>query len=309
MSHGFESFSVLPMLNVYSPVMRCGKSRLLDLIGALVPRPLAASNLTHAVVFRTIDRYRPTLLMDEVETYLQGDEAMRGVLNGGHAKGSAVVVRLIGNDYEPRCFSTYCPKVVAGIGRRAPTLEDRSISIELRRRAPGEKIEPLRLDQLHRLEPLRRRAARWADDHRDELALLDPEMLDLGGDRAHDNWRPLFAVAALAGGHWPEAVRKAALLLSRRPGVEEHAVTLLGDLRDLFMLAGVDRLASEDAVRGLSILEERPWSEWRAGQPLTPAQLATLLRPFAIRPQTLKLGARHTLKGYHIHQFDDAFSR
>ncbi len=309
MSHCFEAFSVLPMLNVYSPVMRCGKSRLLELIGALAPRPLIASNLTHAVLFRTIDGYSPTVLMDEVETYLHGNEAMRGVLNGGHTKASAVVVRLFGKDYEPRCFNTYCPKVIAGIGRRAPTLEDRSISIELRRRAPGERIEPLRLDKLHRLEPLRRRAARWANDHRDELALLDPEMPDLVSDRARDNWRPLLAIATLAGGRWPAAAQQAALLLNGRPDVEEDAITLLADLRELFALAGVDRLPSDDALRGLAALEERPWSEWRAGQPLSPAQLAALLRPFGIRPQSINLGAKRTLKGYHRHQFDDAFSR
>jgi putative DNA primase/helicase len=309
MSHCFEIFPVLPMLNVCSPTMRCGKSRLLELLAALVRRPLVASNLTHAVIFRTIDKFHPTLLLDEVETYLHGNEDMRGVLNGSHARASAVVVRLVGDAHEPRLFATFCPKVVAGIGRRAPTIEDRAIAIELRRRAPRETVEPLRLDRIDRLGPLCRRAARWAADHQDDVARVDPEMPALSSDRALDNWRPLLAIATVIGGQWPARARQAALLLSGKAEVEETAITLLGDLRDLFARAAVDRLASEDVVRGLTALEERPWSEWRQGRPLSPAQLATLLRPFAIRPQTLKLGAKHTLKGYHLHQFDDAFAR
>ncbi|MBV8092554.1 MAG: DUF3631 domain-containing protein [Acetobacteraceae bacterium] len=30
-------------------------------------------------------------------------------------------------------------------------------------------------------------------------------------DRAQDNWEPLFAVASLAGGHWPARVDAAAI--------------------------------------------------------------------------------------------------
>ena len=33
-------------------------------------------------------------------------------------------------------------------------------------------------------------------------------------DRAADNWRPLLAIADLAGGEWPQLAREAALILS-----------------------------------------------------------------------------------------------
>ncbi len=58
-------------------------------------------------------------------------------------------------------------------------------------------------------------------------------------DRARDAWEPLIAIADIAGGHWPERARKAAVTLA---GVHEaEAVdgdvrqTLLSDIRDLFV--------------------------------------------------------------------------
>src|SRR5262249_21952069 len=69
------------------------------------------------------------------------------------------------------------------------------------------------------LAALRSQAARWAADNFDKLAEPDPKMPDLN-DRAADNWRPLLAIADLAGGTWPEEGRRAACLLS---GEEQDA--------------------------------------------------------------------------------------
>lgn len=69
-AHAHDAFSVSPVLAITSPVMRCGKSTLLDLLSQLVPRPLTASNLTEATLFRSIEKFRPTLLIDEGDTFL-----------------------------------------------------------------------------------------------------------------------------------------------------------------------------------------------------------------------------------------------
>ncbi len=89
------------------------------------------------------------------------------------------------------------PKVIAGIGGLAETLEDRSIIIQAQRVAPGERVERLRLGRLGELEPLRQKCRRWADDHGDALSEADPAVPDLMSDRAADNWRPLLAIAEL----------------------------------------------------------------------------------------------------------------
>ena len=53
-------------------------------------------------------------------------------------------------------------------------------------------------------------------------------------DRAADNWRPLFAIADLAGGNWPTLARQVAVRLSEG-GAEQDAsvrVQLLMDIKD-----------------------------------------------------------------------------
>jgi len=58
-----EAAFVSPLLGITSPERRCGKSTLQSLLTALVRRPLPASNISPAAVFRSIERWRPTLLI------------------------------------------------------------------------------------------------------------------------------------------------------------------------------------------------------------------------------------------------------
>ncbi len=110
-----------PFLAITSPVKRCGKTLLLIVLGAIVPRRLFASNVTPAVLFRTIEKYRPTLLIDEADMFIRENDELRGVLNSGHTRTTAIVIRAVGDDHDPRAFSTWCPKAVALIGRLPDT--------------------------------------------------------------------------------------------------------------------------------------------------------------------------------------------
>jgi hypothetical protein len=73
-------------------------------------------------------------------------------------------LRTVGDDYEPSRFSTWAAKAVAMIGRLPDTLADRSIVVPMRRRAPAEHVERLRLDRPGDFGDLTRRAARWVAD-------------------------------------------------------------------------------------------------------------------------------------------------
>lgn len=309
-AHCFDAFGVTPRLALCSPEKRCGKTLTLSVLGALVPRALPASNLTPAVVFRAIEKFKPTLLVDEADTFLAGSEELRGVLNSGHTRVMAFVIRTVGDDHDAAMFSTWAPVAVALIGRLPATLEDRSVIINMRRRLPGEAVERLRLDRIAELEPLRRRAARWAADHMAELGSMDPDMPDLGSDRAVDNWRPLLAIADVAGCEWPALARQAARTLQGAAGSDDGSVAalLLSDLRDLFAEQGSDRLASESIVAALGAMEDRPWPEWRDGRPITTRQVARLLKPFGVHPLKYRVGAE-TARGYRREDLSDAFSR
>ncbi len=110
-AHADDCFHINPRLTLLSPERRCGKTTLLSLIAKLVPRALPTSNVTSSVIFRTIEAAHPTLLIDEVDSFTDAHEELRGILNSGHRRDTAQVIRNVGEDHEPRCFSTWCPMV------------------------------------------------------------------------------------------------------------------------------------------------------------------------------------------------------
>ena len=201
----FDRFLVTPRLCVTSPVPECGKSTLLGIVGRLVPRALSTDNVTPAAIFRVVEAHRPTLLVDEADSFLTGqrpNEEMRGILNSGHRAGGAVL-RVVGESLEPRAFATFSPCAIGLIGSLPATLHSRSVLIELKRRLPGEEIAEFRSERAGHLDVLARQAARWTHDHGERIGAADPKMPDGIVNRAADNWRPLLAIATLpaANGH------------------------------------------------------------------------------------------------------------
>lgn len=132
-----DRFEVAPYLAISSATKRCGKTTLFAMIQLVVNKPMLASNTTTAVIFRMIEKWKPTFLLDEAETFIHGKNEMRGILNSGHTKSGAIVMRTVGEDFEPKGFSTWGPKGFALIGRLPSTLEDRSVIVRLRRKLEG----------------------------------------------------------------------------------------------------------------------------------------------------------------------------
>ena len=309
-AHAHDASQISPILAFLSPEKRCGKTTALTLVQALAPRSLPTANITAAALFRVVECLQPTMLIDEADTFLRGNDELRGVLNSGHSRASAYVLRTVGEDHTPYQFRTWAPKAIALIGSLPDTLADRAIVVRLRRKRLDETVERLRMDRLQDLEPLCRQAARWATDNLDALQEAEPDMPAELNDRAADNWRPLLAIADLAGSHWPATARKVAGDISADQLDEDsHRVTLLADVRAIFQDLDVDRLPSTELVDALGKMEERPWMEWRNGKPITVRQLAKLLKPFGVMPGTIRLASGKTPKGYRREALSDAFSR
>lgn len=305
-THVFECFGYSPRLAITSPEKRCGKTTTLDILAELVARPLLTSNATTAAIFRTVELAKPTLLIDEADTFLKDNEKLRGILNAGHRRGGQII-RTVGDDHEPRQFSTWAPAAIAMIGRLPDTLEDRSVSIALRRRKATEKIQQFRSDRTQDLKQLARKIARWCDDNHHALAGHDAATGTLV-NRSADNWRPLFAIADIAGGRWPEHARTVANAAESSKEDQSKRTMMLSDIRDFFAARPeVDRAPSADLAAALGGMENRPWAEWRNGKPITPAALARLLAPFGIAPGTRRDG-EHTFKGYLRADFTEVFA-
>jgi putative DNA primase/helicase len=317
-THVIEAAEHSPRLQIKSPTKRCGKSTLLSVIAPMVAKPINTESITTASLFRLIEKYQPTLLIDEADSFLKRDdgrdnEEMRGILNAGHAR-SGMVIRTVGEDFEPRLFKVFGPVAFAWLVKRnmhvAETLEDRSITIELRRRLPSERITRLRSNRTSHLRDLARRTARWVSDHISSLIAADPDLPEELNDRAMDNWRPLIAIADAMSDDLGQKAREAAIKIAEESigtGEEDASIMALADVAAIFearnaaaQRAGrqqVIQLSSQDLVNDLIALEDHPWANWRRGSPLTKNSLARLLKPFRIHPKQLRFG-NVTMKGY-----------
>lgn len=314
-SYAYDVFYIAPMLALTSAVKRCGKTTTLAIISHLVPKALFSSNVTPSALFRAVELWRPTLLIDEADTFIKNSEELRGIINSGHTRTSAKIIRTEGEgaNREPKCFSTWAPKVYAMIGTPPDTIEDRSIVLKLRRKGPGETVERIRLDRLpQETLNIRRQIERWTADNLEDMRASEPKTPGPSklNDRAADNWRPLLAIADLAGGEWPELARQAAITVSGSSVNDDSSERemLLADIRRVFQARKTDRLFSANVVSALVEMEDRPWPEWKRGLPLSAASLASLLKSFGIHPKKLRQGSE-TKQGYERKAFSDAFSR
>ena len=304
-----------PILAVVSPTKRCGKSTLLSINQACVYRALVCANVTPAVLFRLIEAERPTLLLDEADTWLTDEKSeLRGIVNSGHTKTTAVVARCVGDDNTVAVFSTWAAKMIAMIGKPPDTILDRSIVVSMRRKAKSESVTPLRSRTLElESRPIREQLRRWADDNLVEVADAEPDVPEALNDRQADSWRPLLAIADALGGAWPQMARAAALDLSGRgDDAEDDAlpIQLLSDIHQVFIDAGnPDIIETPTVLAALVEMPERPWAEYRHGKPINAHSLSRLLRGFEIYPAgKVRVGAR-TVRGYRQAAFTDAWKR
>lgn len=306
----FDCFETLPILTLTSPQKRCGKTTALGILTALVHKPIPSSNISGPSMFRAIEKWSPTLVIDEADSFLKNDESLRGIINSGHTKTSAFVIRTVGDDHEPKLFSTWAPKIIAGIGGLAETVMDRSIVVTMKRKGPGQSIQ--KVTNVHRavMAEQTRKLMRWAIDYGERLKRVNPDVPRLGNDRLEDNWFPLLAIADLLGGDWPTLARDAMKSFSDVQEDESNGVILLKDIAGIFEARRVSIISSSSLVDSLVELEDSPWSEWWKGKPITPRQLARLLKPFGVKPDSRRVnGHSGTVKGYRKSDFDDAFLR
>jgi len=304
-AHAHDAFIISPILAITSPTKRSAKTRVLEILSHVVPRPLLASHTTAAALFRAINEYCPTVLIDEADTFVRRSEDLRSLLNSGHTRSLARVLRA------GATYSTWAPKVIASIGLLPDTVQDRAITIRIQRKAPGERVERLCQDELVHMD-LRDRAAQWAAEHLDALSLANPAVPESLGDRQADCWRPLLAIADMLGADCPGRAREAAVMLSKLSDGDDEdlSVHLLVDLARLFGTS--ERMASAAIVKALVAMPERSWSTFAWGKPLTELNMSRLLRPFGVRPQQWGEGPkahRRNVRGYYLADLRPVFAR
>lgn len=305
-----DSVNVAPIAMITAPEKRCGKSQMLSLLGKLVARPLVASNITPAALFRAVEKWHPTLLIDEADTFLKKSDELRGILNAGHTRDSASVIRLVGDTHEPAVFNVWGAKAIAGIGYQADTIMDRSVVLELRRKMQHETVDRLRHTDDQQFNLIKSKLDRFRLDYSDAVAASRPTLPDKLNDRAQDNWEPLLAIAGVAGDGWPELAINAALLISvEKEQTESINTELLADIQEIFAEKNVERLSSKALIQALCEDEDKQWATYNRGFQIKPAQLCKRLKSFGINNSKNIRTDFGVLKGYELVQFKDAFER
>ncbi len=281
----FDAFEHAPYLAIVSPTPECGKTTLLIILKLLTCRSMLASNISPAGIYRFVDEHSPTLLIDEGRTFLNNDDPIIGILNSGHSKESAAVIRMDGESKNMKAveFSTWGPKCIATIGKLNVQLESRSIKVTLQRKARDERTEKFRRRQYDaELAIIRRRALRWANGNMPALERSEPDIPEEIYGRGEDVWTPLFALADLAGADWPKLAREAAIALLKKTDSKDRNVQLLEHIRDVYAEHNMERLTPTELVRDLLNLEESPWLEFKRGKALNTTSLARELKEFEI---------------------------
>jgi hypothetical protein len=314
-TYAFDAAETTPYIHITAPERACGKSRLMETLEALAAAPVRSGGMTAAALVRTIEAKKPTIFLDEMDAQLGGDkeyaEAIRGVLNEGFRKGG-VFYKCVGKDFDLKDFHVYCPKCFAGIGQLPDTVSSRSIVIEMRRKCPGEIVEPFRQRAVKiAAAPIKANLEAWsARRAADLLQTIEPVPLTSLSDRQNDIAEPLLGIAQLAGARWLQRLTDALRTVFKASSVEDgsNGVTLLADIRAVFDERKIDAVPSKVLADSLCGVEGRPWADWNHGHGLTANNLARQLKKYSIYPQTIRLGDE-TPKGYRRGDFEDLWTR
>jgi len=206
-TYTYQHFPYCGYLALRSATPRCGKSRLLQLIGLLAkgtPTPITFP--TPAVLFR---RQQDVVLLDEVDALGNRDKKMHGdllnILNVGFQRNGTVERMEKGGNGSFRLgtFSVYGPKALAGIESLADTLADRAFHVQMQR--SPQRMERFNDRQLEDIfKQIRDGLEGWAATHGNQiesayaaLPLMLPNLVGLD-DRFLDISEPLIILASMA---------------------------------------------------------------------------------------------------------------
>lgn len=300
---------IAPIAWINAPEKRCGKSQLLTLIALMSKRSLPSSNITAAALFRCIEKYNPTLIIDEVDTFVNDNEDLRGVLNAGHSRDNPYIIRCSGDDNEPKEFFVYGAKALSGIGKIPSTIMDRSISLTLRRKLNNEHRDRVRDLSRDTTNTIQAKLARWSDDNIKAVKEAKPVLPEAINDRMQDNWEILLKVATVLGDDWLKRANQACIAIS---GIEHDEPSLneqmLMDIKTVFERKKTTRIFSDDLIVTLCADPEMNWSTYNRGKTITQRQISNRLSEYGISSRQLRIGNENR-RGYDIADFKDTFTR
>lgn len=299
-THAFDAARTTPYIYLTSQGPGSGKTRVMEVMHEICRKSTMQAGLTGPTLFTMIEARKPTLFMDEVDTIYSGakNEELRGVLNSGYKHNGSVARIDKSSDDGFRDYSTFCPKVLAGIdnGQVPDTVLDRSIKITLQRAKPG-TVKPFYSEDIEDLcADLQDTIRAWVMANGD--ALRDrtnrPKPLAALSDRQNDIIRPLLTIADRIPG-WGERARAACVhAFTAQDTPLSPAGNMLNITREWFIVhPEADRVASR-TIMDLAGLNGKQLGSW--------------MTQFGVKGGTYFIDGKNA-KGYMRHDLDPAFDR
>lgn len=306
-THAVRCFYVTPRLVLDSAEPGSGKTRVLEALNLVCADPEMTISVTPAAVFRLLDEKPYTLLFDEVDAIFNPKnggnyEDLRALLNAGYKRG-ATIARCVGDAKAMKVqrFTVFAPVALAGIAGHMPaTITTRAVTIHMRKRAPGERVEQFRERQAAKLAaPVRDALAEWVVSAMGDLLDAEPDMPEGVVDRPAEVWEALLAIADAAGGDWPKRAREACehFVLKSNGNGQSFGVKLLADMHRIF--GDAKAMPTAEVIEKLIALPESMWADL-GGKPLDARRLAKALKAYEVEPVPYRDGDG-TVRGYTVH--------
>lgn len=328
------AYDVCGFLRVQSPLPGSGKTKLLELLDAVIgPRAIFTPNLTESVAFRLAATQDRVFLLDEVDVLLPGarsserSEGLRGLFAAMWKRGTSVYrskeTGSKAKDYTPEEFKVFGLVALAGLATLPPTLADRSIPLILQRATEEERDElrDLLIEELdEEALPLRERWQRWATPEVvADLRTRRPERPRGLTGRQVNNVGPLMKIADRAGMPWPLRLHEAVASVYGQEDLVGRASF------NALLVAGIARvfshhplwnfISTRDLLLELRADEAAPFARRYHGDPhssrdfpVMASKLAGDLKAFGVFP-TQRRVAEDVVRGYAREDLVEVFDR
>ena len=309
MTYVMEHLEIAPMVYVTSPEPMCGKSTVMKLLKVFCHRAEMVSKITPAAIYRLIERDQPTLIFDEADRFLRGNDELNGIINAGHARFEANVIinkKLADGNYDAVTFPVWCAKAIAGIGKQDDTLTSRSIVISLRRKLVTETVKPIRFNFYQEYKFIRESLAAWAANFEPISEREMEPFLKATTDRGTDNWLALGIIAKRINPEWVKRVQAAldTIEVRQSDSLQSARVQLLSDVRVVVSICSRPEWSSTDLYNAVVQNEETDWLVFNHGRPITKKKFTQMLGDFGIKPTK-----RSNANVFYVTDLEDAFER
>ena len=305
-SYELAMFGFCGILSLQSASPRCGKSRLLEILGCFTREIIPLRTMpTPAVLYRTKDQ---TLFLDEIESLKNSDKEKYGeimaLLNMSFKRGGLVErVEKLKNEWVVKKYSCYRAIALAGLNNLSEAIADRSFRARMKR--TSRKMPRLNVGKLeNEMQRVRSGLTLWwqvnGDDVREVYENLpdEPSQLKKLDDRLMDISEPLLVLAQCADAEkgsdsrvmvkFLEAVK---MVSSRRSpsGVEESLIRFIDTIKPKLADTLNVFVPSHELVDLCRKTDGLEWIE-------TPRRLNGFLKKFDLFPKSQ--GGK--IRGYNI---------